>query len=173
MTPPDARACQPAAQSAAASATSCTAGANTGACSTSNAASMAPPTIGHLAPICLSAPFSPLQSCRFAGGGRGFNPFGIGRRPSGGRRLSDPEVPTKLALLSVIGARLAIAHLVFVNGVLGRGFADASLVGRGIGDADTRIVGVCLCWWNAEGCQCYGCCRRHAHYCPLHQFFLF
>jgi hypothetical protein len=50
---------------------------------------------------------------------------------------------------------------------------DASLVGSGIGDADTGIVGVCLCWWNAKGCQCYGCCRRHAQYCSLHQFFLF
>jgi hypothetical protein len=83
------------------------------------------------------------------------------------RRLSDPEVPTNLALRSVKGARLAIA-LVSVQGVIGRGFVDASLVGSGIGDADTGIVGVCLCWWNAEGCQCYGCCRRHAHYCPLH-----
>jgi hypothetical protein len=94
----------------------------------------------------------PLQSCRLAGG----------------RRLSEPEVPTKLAHLSVIRTRLAIAHSECVLGVIGRGLVDASLVGSGIGDADTGIVGVCLCWWNAEGCQCYGCCRRHAHYCPLH-----
>ena len=83
-------------------------------------------------------------------------------------RLSDPEVPTKLAILSVIGARMAIAH----SGVIGQGSVDASLVGSGIGDADTGIVGVRLCWWNAEGCQRYGCCRRHAQYCPLHQLSL-
>jgi hypothetical protein len=78
-------------------------------------------------------------------GGRAFNPFAP---PSiKGRRLSDPEVPTKLAHLSVIRAGLAIAHSVSVH---------ASLVGSGIGGADTGIFGVCLCWWNAEGCQCYG-----------------
>jgi hypothetical protein len=75
------------------------------------------------------------------------------------RRLSDPEVPTNLAHLSVKGARRAIA-LVSVHGVVAQEFVDASPVGSGIGDADTGIVGVCLCWWNAEGCQCYGCCRR-------------
>jgi hypothetical protein len=79
-----------------------------------------------------------------------------------GRRLSDPEVPTNLALRSVQGAGIAIA-LVSVQGVIAQGFVDASLVGSGIGDADTGIVGVCLCWWNAEGCQCYRSCRRHAH----------
>jgi hypothetical protein len=78
------------------------------------------------------------------------------------------KLPTKLAQLSVIGARVALGLFASLDEV-----ADASLVGSGIGDADTGIVGVCLCWWNAEGCQCYGCCRRHAHYCPLHQFFLF
>jgi hypothetical protein len=60
-----------------------------------------------------------------------------------------------------------------VHKLIAQEFVDASLVGSGIGDADTGIVGVCLCWWNAEGCQCYGCCRRHTQYCPLHQFFLF
>src|SRR6202008_3093651 len=52
--------------------------------------------------------------------------------------------------------------------VIAQESVDATLAGRGIGDADTGIVGVCLCWWNVEGCQCYGRCRRHAHYCPLH-----
>ena len=80
----------------------------------------------------------------------------------GGRRLSDPEVPTKLALLSVKGAGRATVW-VSVQGVIAQEVVDASLVGIGIGDADTGIVGVCLCWWNAEGCQCYGCCRRPAH----------
>jgi hypothetical protein len=42
-------------------------------------------------------------------------------------------------------------------------FVDASLVGSGIGDADAGIA----------GCQCYGCCRRHAQYCLLDHFFLF
>src|ERR1700761_927498 len=84
------------------------------------------------------------------------------------------KLPTNLAHLSVKGARpLAIAQVVSVHGVMAQGFVAASPVGSGIGDADTGIVGVCLCWWNAEGCQCYGCWRRHAHYCPLHQFFLF
>jgi hypothetical protein len=88
-----------------------------------------------------------------------------------GRRLSDPEVPTNLALRSVKGAGIAIA-LVSVQGVIAQEFVDASLVGGGIGDADTGIVGVGLCWWNAQECECYGGCRRHAHYCLLHQFFL-
>src|ERR1700757_2461085 len=96
----------------------------------------------------------PLQSCRLAGGGRAFNPFRMAPPSIKGRRLSDPEVPTKLAHLSVIRAGLAIAHSVSVH---------ASLVGSGIGGADTGIFGVCLCWWNAEGCQCYGYCRRHAY----------
>lgn len=74
-----------------------------------------------------------------------------------------------LAYLSVIGARLALPMFAYIALVL----VDASLVGNGIGDADTGIVGVCLCWWNAEGCQGYGCCRRHAQYRPRHQFFLF
>jgi hypothetical protein len=79
------------------------------------------------------------------------------------------KLPTNLAHLSVNGARpLAIAQVVSVHGVIAQEFVDASLVGSGTGDADTGIVGVCLCWWNAEGCQCYGCCRRHAHYGPLH-----
>ena len=67
------------------------------------------------------------------------------------RRLGDPDVPTNLALLSVVGARLAIAP-VSVQGVIVRGFVDTGLVGSGIGDADTGIVGVCQCRWNAEGC---------------------
>jgi hypothetical protein len=53
----------------------------------------------------------------------------------GGRRLSDPEVPTNLAQLSVKGARLAIAP-VSVHGVIAQEFVDASLVGSGIGDAE-------------------------------------
>jgi hypothetical protein len=74
------------------------------------------------------------------------------------------KLPTNLAHLSVKGARpLAIAQVVSVYGVMAQGFVAASLVGSGIGDADTGIVGVCLCWWNAEGCQCYGRCRRCAH----------
>ena len=77
------------------------------------------------------------------------------------------KLPTKLAQLSVIGARVALGLFTSLDEVV-----DASLVGIGMGGADTGIVGVCLCWWNAEGRQCYGCCRRHAHYCPLHQFFL-
>jgi hypothetical protein len=86
----------------------------------------------------------------------------------GGRRLSDPEVPTNLAQLSVKGAGLAIA-LVSVHGVIAQEFVDASLVGSGIGDTGTGIYRVGVGWWNAEGCQCYGCCRRRAQYCPLHQ----
>jgi hypothetical protein len=67
-----------------------------------------------------------------------------------GRRL----VPTKLAQLSVKGAGLAIALVsvhVSVHGVIAREFVAARLVGSGIDNADTGIVGVCLCWWNAEG----------------------
>ena len=82
------------------------------------------------------------------------HPLGV-RWPGRGRRL----VPTKLAHLSVKGHGLAIAALVSVHEVNAPGFVGASLVGSGTGDADTWIVGVCLCWWNAEGCQCYGCCR--------------
>jgi hypothetical protein len=82
------------------------------------------------------------------------------------------SVPTKLAQLSVKGAGVAIA-LVPVHGVIAQEFVAASPAGGGIGDADAGIVGVCWCWWNVEGCQCYGCCRRHAHYCPLHRLFLF
>jgi hypothetical protein len=80
------------------------------------------------------------------------------------------KLPTKLAHLSVIGARVALGLFASLDEVV-----DAGLVGIGIGDADAGIVGVCWCWcwWNAEGCQCYGCCGRHAQYCPLHQFFLF
>ena len=78
------------------------------------------------------------------------------------------KLPTKLAYLSLMGARVTLRLFASFNEV-----ADASPVGSGIGDADTGIVGVCLSWWNAEGCQCYGCCRRHGHYCPLHQFFFF
>ena len=103
-----------------------------------------------------------------SGGGRGFNPFRIARPPLGAQTFGPTQkLPTKLAQLSVIGARIALGRFASLDEVV-----DASLVGGGIGDADTGIVGVCLCWWNAEGCQCYGCCRRHAHYCPLHQFFL-
>jgi hypothetical protein len=86
----------------------------------------------------------------------------VSRLPSR-RRLSDPGVPAELALRSVIGARLAIAHWVSLRGVIGLGSVDASLMGNGIGDAGTGIVGVCLCGWNAEGCQCYHRCRRRAH----------
>jgi hypothetical protein len=53
----------------------------------------------------------------------------------GGRRLSDPGVPTKLAYLSVKGAGLAIA-LVSVQ-FIAQGFVGASPVSSGIGDADT------------------------------------
>jgi hypothetical protein len=81
------------------------------------------------------------------------------------------KLPTNLADLSVTGARLALLKFASVD--IAQELVDASVVGRGIGDADTGIVGVCLCWRNAEGCHCYGCRRRHAHYCPLHQFFLF
>jgi hypothetical protein len=95
--------------------------------------------------------------------GRGFNPFRIARPPLGGGL-----VPTTLAHLSVKGHGPAIAALVSAYGVIAPGFVGASLVGSGTGDADTGIVGVCLCWWNAEGYQRYGCCRRRAHYCPLH-----
>ena len=74
------------------------------------------------------------------------------------------KLPTNLAHLSVQGARpLAIAQCVSAHGVIAREFVDASLVGTEIRDADTGIVGVCLCWWNAEGCQCYACCHRRAH----------
>jgi len=79
-------------------------------------------------------------------------------------QLSAQKLPTNLAQLSVKGARpLAIAQCVSAHGVNAREFVDASLVDSGIGDADTGIVGVCLCWWNAEGCQCYHRCRRRAH----------
>jgi hypothetical protein len=73
-------------------------------------------------------------------------------------RLGNYRIPTKLAHLSVIGVRPAIAHSNF-----GRVSVDASLMGSGIDDADTGIVGVCLCWWSAEGYQCYHRCRRRAH----------
>jgi hypothetical protein len=65
------------------------------------------------------------------------------------------KLPTNLAHLSVNGARpLAIAQWVSAHGVIAREFVDASLVGSGIGDDDTGTVGVCLSWWDAEGCQC-------------------
>jgi hypothetical protein len=88
--------------------------------------------------------------------------FRIARPSIGGSRLSDPGVLTNLALRSIQGARLAIAP-VSVHGVIAQEVVDASLVGSRIGDGDTGIVGVCLCWWNAEGYQCYDRCRRHAH----------
>jgi hypothetical protein len=88
----------------------------------------------------------PLQSCRLAGGGRGFDPLHISTPGIGGHRLSDPEVPTKLAYLSIIGAGLAIAHPGAARGVIGLGIVDASLVGSGIGDADAGIFGACLRW---------------------------
>ena len=100
----------------------------------------------------------------------------------GGADFRTQKLPTNLAHLSVKGARpLAIAQVVSVHGVIAVGSVhgviaqesvDASLVGSGIGDADTGIVGVCLSWWNAEGCQCYDRCRRHAHHCPLNHLFL-
>jgi hypothetical protein len=95
-------------------------------------------------------------------------PLRLRAAPRRGRRLSDQKLPTKLAQLSVIGARVALGLFASLDEVV-----DASLVGNGIGYVDTGIVGVCLCWWDAEGCQCHGCCRRHAHYCPLHRLFLF
>jgi hypothetical protein len=91
-----------------------------------------------------------------------------------GADFRSQKLPTNLAQLSVKGARpLAIAQLPpSARGVIAQESVGASLAGSGIGDADTGIVGVRLCRWNAEGCQCYGCCRRQADYCPLHQFFL-
>jgi hypothetical protein len=63
------------------------------------------------------------------------------------------KLPTHLAHLSINRTRpLAIAQWVSAHGVIAPDFIDASLVGSGIGDADTGIVGVRLCWWNAEGC---------------------
>jgi hypothetical protein len=89
----------------------------------------------------------------------------------GAQTFGPQKLPTNLAHLSVIGARIALDRFASVE--IAQEFVEASLVGSGIGDADAGIVGVCLCRWNAEGCQCYGCCRRHAPYCPLHQLFLF
>ena len=73
-------------------------------------------------------------------------------------RLRNYPIPTKLAHLSVIGVCPAIAH-----SDSGRVFVDASLVGSGFDDAETGFVGVCLCWWSAEGYLCYNRCRRRAH----------
>ena len=64
-------------------------------------------------------------------------------------RLLDPEVTrTNLTHRSVTRARSrAIAQLVSLPLVIAQRIpVDASLVGSGIGDADTGIVGVCLCW---------------------------
>jgi len=91
-------------------------------------------------------------------------PTRIARLPLGGTDFRTQKLPTKLAHLSVNGARpLAIAQWVSAHRVTAREFVDASLGGSGNGDADTGIVGVCLCWWNAERCQWYGYCCRHAH----------
>src|SRR6516162_1647379 len=89
----------------------------------------------------------------------------IARLPLGCADFRTQKIPTKLAHLSVNGTRpLAIAQWVSAHGVIAREFVDARLVGSGIGDAGTGIVGgVCLCWWNAEGCQCYHRCRRRAN----------
>ena len=88
----------------------------------------------------------------------------------GAQTFGDQKLPTDLAHLSVTGARIALGEFASVE--IAQVFVDASLVGSGVGEADTGIAGVCLCWWNAEGCQCYGC-RRHVQYCPVHQLFLF
>lgn len=52
-----------------------------------------------------------------------------------------------MAHLSVNGARRAHPSLVSQEGAH---LVDASLLGNGVGDADTAIVGLCLCWWNAK-----------------------
>jgi hypothetical protein len=99
------------------------------------------------------------EKCRqearsLARGGRGFNPFRMAS-PHWGRRLSDPEVTHKLGPpVRQGGSPPRDRQSVSVHGVIARGFADASLVGSGIGDDDTGIVGVRLCSRNAEGCQC-------------------
>lgn len=72
--------------------------------------------------------------------------------------------PTKLAKLSVIGARVALRLLASLNEVV-----YAILVGSGIDNAGTGVVGVCLCQWNTERRQCQDCCRQQTEYCPLHQ----
>lgn len=77
----------------------------------------------------------------------------------GGRGLSDPMVPTELALLSVKGGCIAIA-LIPAHGVIAS--VDARLVGNRIRGTDAGIVRVCLCRRNAEGRQAQGCQGRHA-----------
>ena len=79
-------------------------------------------------------------------------------RLSWGRRLRTHKLPTKLPHLPVIGARVALGHFASFDEVV-----NASLVRSGISDADAGIVGVCLCWWKANGCQGYHRCRRRAH----------
>jgi hypothetical protein len=118
-----------------------------------------PSTLRHLASHLFVSALLPVTELPTRGGGRGFNPFRIARPPLGAQTFGPSQkLPTKLAQLSVIGARIALGRFASLDEVIG-----ASLVGGGIGDADTGIVGVCLCWWDAEGRQCYGCCRRHAH----------
>ncbi len=51
--------------------------------------------------------------------------------------------------LSVIGARLAL--LKFASVYIAQEFVDASLVGSGIGDADTGIAGVCFAGGMQKG----------------------
>jgi hypothetical protein len=74
----------------------------------------------------------------------------LGASGVGWKRLAGPgsdrscqKLPTNLADLSVIGARLAVLKLASVE--IAQEFVDASLVGRGICDAGTGIAGVCLC----------------------------
>src|ERR1700756_2149029 len=130
------------------------------------AADKRPSTLGHLASHVFVSALLPVTELPTRGGGRGFNPFRIARPPLGAQTFGPTQkLPTKLAQLSVIGARIALGRFASLDEVV-----DASLVGIGIGDADTGIVGVCWCWcwcwcwWNAEGCQCYHRCRRHAQY---------
>jgi hypothetical protein len=108
----------------------------------------------QVALICISALGFPAPR-----GGRGFNPFRIAPPSIGVRRLSEPEVTHKLGPpVRQRGLPLAIAQFVSAHGVIALEFVDASLVGTGIGDADTGIVGVSLYWWSAEGCHRYDPC---------------
>ncbi len=52
-------------------------------------------------------------------------------------------LPTNLAYLSVMWARLALAEFASVD--LAHVVVDARLVGGGIGDADAGIAGACRC----------------------------
>ncbi len=70
-----------------------------------------------------------------------------------------------------MGARLTLGKFASVD--ISQELVDASLVGSRIGDAGAGILGVRLCWWNAEGCKCYRHRRRRAYSCPLHQLLPF